>query len=88
MKLCSAGTLRSARQPSIGDFQGLSLAEAERACCDAATCAGISFDNATGNGVLKRDASCGFVSSDVYDGYSLPASGTRGGSQQQRGGGG
>ena len=56
---------------NLGDFQGLSLAEAERACCDAATCAGISFDNATGNGVLKSNVACGVATSDVYDGYSL-----------------
>ena len=56
---------------NLGDFQGLSLAEAERACCDAATCAGISFDNATGNGVLKSNVACGVATSAVYDGYSL-----------------
>ena len=73
---------------NLGGFSSLSLREAKFVCCHTTSCAGFSFDNATGNGVLKRDASCGFVSSDVYDGYSLPASGTRGGSQQQRGGGG
>ena len=34
--------------------------------------AGFSFDNATGNGMFKKNVECGFNPSDVYDGYAKP----------------
>ena len=69
-----AGGYREACGGAAGNldgFQGLALAEAERACCETAGCAGFSFDNVTGNGVWKSNARCGITTSDVYDGYSI-----------------
>ena len=54
-------------------FAGLSVAEAEAECCADAECAGFSYAlDGSGAGYFKRDAACGFVASDGYDGYTKP----------------
>ena len=52
-------------------FNGLTLGEAEAACCADDECAGFSFSNRTGGpgqGCYKADHNCGFVNSTQYIG--------------------
>ena len=70
----------------LDGFEGLALQDARDMCCANVECAGFSFDNATGNGMFKKNTECGFNPSDVYDGYTKPTeawsswlSGRRGG---------
>lgn len=54
-----------------GGFQGLTLAQAEAACCADETCAGFSFSNRSGGigqGCFKPDGRGGFVNSTQYIG--------------------
>ena len=37
-------------------------------------CAGLSFDNRTGDGVYKRNLRCGITASSVHDGFAKAAS--------------
>ena len=70
----------------LDGFEGLAWQDARDMCCANVECAGFSFDNATGNGMFKKNTECGFNPSDVYDGYTKPTeawsswmSGRRGG---------
>ena len=52
-------------------FSGLTLLQAEAACCADESCAGFSFSNRTGGpgqGCFKPDSKCGFVNSTEYIG--------------------
>lgn len=55
----------------LGAFYLLSVEQAQEACCANAKCVGISYNPVTGSGLYKADAFCGFVQSNVYDGYTL-----------------
>jgi len=56
----------------LGSFSGLSVAQAQAACCGKPTCVGFSYQNSTGAGYYKSNAQCGMVTNKDYDGYVLP----------------
>jgi hypothetical protein len=66
---------------NVGQFNALSVADAQAKCCDGAfgaTCAGFSFqcDDAsckTGSGYFKGNAMCGITSAAGYQGFTKPA---------------
>jgi Alpha galactosidase A/Alpha galactosidase C-terminal beta sandwich domain len=68
---------------NVGQFGGLTRAQAQAACCDNPQCAGFSFgpdaNNVTGGGFYKGNAMCGFTHSSGYEGYDkagqIPAPG-------------
>ena len=53
---------------NVGTFSGLSVAQAQAACCANPKCAGFSFSN--GGGYYKGNARCGETKSSTYDGYT------------------
>lgn len=59
---------------NLASFSSLSLEAALSECCAAPNCAGLSFNNATGDGVYKRNLDCGISASPVHDGYAKVAS--------------
>ena len=53
---------------NVGQFSGLTAAQAQDACCSNPKCAGFSF--AGGSGYYKGNQLCGFVASSGYEGYA------------------
>jgi hypothetical protein len=55
----------------LGEFSGLTVAQAQQKCGANAECAGFSFQN--GGGFYKGNANCGVTTNDDYDGYTRTA---------------
>ena len=55
---------------NLGAFSGLTVAQAEKACCANAECAGFSYR--AGGGFYKRNALAGFTNDAGYSGYYKP----------------
>lgn len=53
---------------NVGTFSGLTVAQAQAACCANTECAGFSFSN--GAGYYKGNAACGVTTSSSYEGYT------------------
>jgi len=53
---------------NVGTFSGLSVEQAQAACCANVQCAGFSFHD--GSGYYKGNAACGKVGSATYEGYT------------------
>ena len=56
----------------LGTFSGLTLAEAQAACCANPICAGVLYDASTSSGDYHADLNCGYHSSTTYSEYSKP----------------
>lgn len=58
---------------NVGQFSGLTRAQAQAACCNNPLCAGFSFEpdatGSTGGGYYKGNAMCGFVNDAGAEGY-------------------
>lgn len=52
----------------IGEFSGLTVKQAQNACCANPKCAGFSFES--GGGFYKDNANCGVTKSGGYEGYT------------------
>lgn len=57
---------------NVGSFSGLTLEQAQDACCDNTKCAGFSFSSG-GSGYYKGNQDCGTVSNAQYTGFSKPS---------------
>ena len=59
---------------NIGEFSGLTRAQAQDACCKNAACAGFSFEpdasGNTGGGYYKGNAMCGFTQDSGAEGFT------------------
>ena len=55
---------------NVGSFSGLTVAQAQKACCNNPKCAGFSFKG--GSGFYKGNALAGFVNDGGYSGYYKP----------------
>merc|ERR1711862_915401 len=56
---------------NLGSFSGLSLEQAQDACCSNTECAGFSFGG--GNGYYKKNQDCGKTTNSAYVGYTKPS---------------
>lgn len=57
---------------NVGTFSGLTVEQAQAACCKNPKCAGFSYNKAGGSGYYKGNAMCGLTKSAGYDGYTKP----------------
>merc|ERR1712217_429810 len=58
---------------NVGSFSGLSLEQAQDACCKDTKCAGFDFRSSDGSGFYKGNQNCGLVKSTEYVGYTKPS---------------
>jgi len=58
---------------NVGTFSGLTVEQAQDACCNNAKCAGFDFNRASGSGYYKGDQNCGMTQNAAYDGYTKPS---------------
>merc|ERR1712232_182916 len=58
---------------NVGSFKGLTLEEAQDACCNDPKCAGFDFKRADGSGYYKGNQNCGKTTNSAYDGYTKPS---------------
>merc|ERR1712048_249414 len=58
---------------NLGSFSGLSLEQAQDACCSNTECAGFSFSVNGGNGYYKKNQDCGKTTNSAYVGYTKPS---------------
>merc|ERR1712048_23503 len=58
---------------NVGSFTGLTLQQAQDACCQNTKCAGFDFRPSDGSGYYKSDQNCGKVSDSNYEGYTKPS---------------
>jgi arylsulfatase A-like enzyme len=68
----TGGYWRGDNLPAGAAFAGLTLAQAQAACCENAACAGLDFDAAQGAGYYKLDANNGWQASARYIGSYKP----------------
>ena len=70
----SGGYYRSCGGESgnLAPFSGLSLEQARARCCALPACAGVNYDAASRSGLLKTNAMCGWIASDVFIGSDKP----------------
>lgn len=57
---------------NVGFFSGLTVEQAQQACCDNPLCASFSYSVASGDGFFKTNTDCGVVQLSGYDGYAKP----------------
>jgi len=61
---------------NVGQFSGLTRAQAQDACCSNSACAGFSYEpdanNVTGSGYYKGNAMCGFTQCSSCEGFDKP----------------
>merc|ERR1712224_1041685 len=58
---------------NVGSFKGLTLEQAQDACCNDPKCAGFDFKRADGSGYYKDNQNCGVTKNSAYDGYTKPS---------------
>lgn len=58
---------------NVGTFSGLTVEQAQDACCENPKCAGFDFDRASGSGYYKGNQNCGVQHNSAYDGYTKPS---------------
>jgi hypothetical protein len=58
---------------NVGTFSGLTVEQAQDACCENPKCAGFDFDRASGSGYYKGNQNCGLQHNSAYDGYTKPS---------------
>merc|ERR1712070_1091938 len=58
---------------NVGTFSGLTLEQAQDACCNNPKCAGFDFNRASGSGYYKGNQNCGVTKNGAYDGYTKPS---------------
>jgi len=58
---------------NVGSFSGLTVEQAQDACCQNLQCAGFSITKSGGSGYYKGNANCGTTTNSAYDGYTKPS---------------
>merc|ERR1719454_551540 len=57
---------------NVGTFKGLTLEQAQDACCENPKCAGFNYNSASSSGIYKGNQNCGVTQNSAYDGYTKP----------------
>ncbi len=58
---------------NIGVFEGKTVKEVQKECCENIDCAGFSYGSTDGNGYFKNNANCGITKDNAYVGYTRKA---------------
>jgi len=58
---------------NVGSFSGLTVEQAQDACCKNTKCAGFDFRGADGSGLYTGNQNCGVISNADYVGYTKPS---------------